>query len=170
MVHKVFNKFTAVLAVLVLLGSFVTFLVAFQDVTVGPIDVSDAGLSLDEEAYYEYVAPRLDVLVEEINTTVELVETKSRDFVKLSRAGNTIETLTAEIRAYGEESGVPPRFAAVHDHILDASTTINESMDAARKALLSFKFSGMADLIESFKASANEFVDCQSELTALIEA
>lgn len=159
-----------ILVVLALLGGTITAIVAFQTVEVDEIDIDSTGLSVDEEAYYEYVAPRLDRLVVEVNATREMVETQSRDIVALTRAGNVIETLTSEIREYGDTNGVPEKFADVHNRILLASDTVNETFDAARTALRTFNFSGMSDLVVGFSSAADEFAACNVDIQALVAA
>lgn len=151
-----------------LLGGIVTATVALQTVEVAEIDIEVAELSVDEEAYYEYVAPRLDMLVIEVGNTREMVETKSRDILALTRAGSVIEQLTGEIVAYGEANGVPAKFASVHEKIVAASNTVNFTFDEARTALRTFNFSGMSDLVMGFTAAADEFTASRNDLQALV--
>lgn len=158
---------TIVLA-LAILGGLITFTGGLQNVDVTGIDADELNLSLDEQAYYEYVSPRLDRLVQEVDLTREMVETKSRDIVALTRAGNVIDTLTSEIRTFGEENGVPPKFEAVHERMLGASDTVTGTFDEARSALRSFNFSGMSDLVVGFTSAADEFAACQGDLEALV--
>ena len=158
----------SILAILILIGGIVTASVALQTVEVTEIDIDIAELSVDEEAYYEYVAPRLDMLVIEVNATREMVETKSRDILALTRAGTVIETLTGEIQTYGEENGVPPKFMDVHTKILAASDTVNFTFEEARSALRSFSFSGMSDLVVGFANAADEFTASRNDLQALV--
>lgn len=158
----------AILAVLVLVGGILTFADALQSVNVREINADDLQLTLDEQSYYEYVSPRLDRLVVEVDLTRELVETKSRDIVALTRAGNVIDTLTSEIRTYGEVNDVPLRFSEVHDRLMGASATVTNTFDSARTALRTFNFSGMAGLVVGFTSAADEFTACQGDLEALV--
>lgn len=154
--------------ILILLGGIVTASVALQTVNVQEIDIEGGELTVDEEAYYEYVAPRLELLVVEVEATREMVETKSRDILALTRAGTVIETLTGEIRTYGEENGVPAKFADVHVEILEASRTVNFTFEEARTALRTFNFSGMSDLVVGFGDAADAFNSSRNELNALV--
>ncbi|MCA9832531.1 MAG: hypothetical protein KC435_01155 [Thermomicrobiales bacterium] len=156
-----------ILLAMLLIGGLITANMAYQHVDLQPVDASGTGLTVDEQAYYEYVAPRLDALVEEVSATREMVEGKSRDILALTRAGTVIETLTGEIRAYGEDHGVPNRFADVHARILAASDTVTSAFDAARTALRTFNFSGMSDLVTEFGAAADEFTASQHDLESL---
>lgn len=161
------QRFT-IFAILVLIGGIVTATVALQTVQIQEIDIESTDLTVDEEAYYEYVAPRLDMLVIEVDATREMVETKSRDILSLTRAGTVIETLTGEIAAFGEEHGVPPRFADVHVRILAASETVNFTFGEAKTALRTFNFSSMSNLIDGFGVAADEFTASKNDLQALV--
>lgn len=154
--------------ILILIGGIVTATVALQTVDVQEINIDGTDLTVDEEAYYEYVAPRLEMLVVEVEVTREMVETKSRDIVSLTRAGTVIETLTGEIRDYGEENGVPPKFAEVHEQILNASDTVNFTFGEARTALRTFNFSGMTDLVVGFGNASDAFTASRDNLNALV--
>lgn len=158
----------SLLGLLILIGGIVTASVALQTVEVQEINLDIAELTAEEEAYYEYVAPRLDMLVTEVDATREMVETKSRDILALTRAGTVIETLTDEIVTYGEENGVPPKFASVHEKILAASDTVNFTFDQAKTALRTFNFSGMSDLVVGFSGAADAFTASRNDLQALV--
>lgn len=156
------------LVILILVGGILTAAITLQTVDVQEIDIDGSELTIDEEAYYEYVAPRLEMLVTEVDATREMVETKSRDIMALTRAGTVIETLTSEIQVYGDENGVPPKFAEVHDQILDASDTVNFTFGEARTALRTFNFSGMSDLVVGFTDAADAFTASRDELNTLV--
>ncbi len=155
------------------LALFLLLLVTIVGVTLSTashIDLTPAtggtGLSDDESAYYEYVAPRLDRLVSEVDDVVVMVDSKSRDIIALSVSGARIEELTNEISTYGVEHGVPERFADIHARILDATDTATYTFDQARQALRSFDFSGMTGLVSEFQAAADGLHQAQDALRA----
>lgn len=154
----------AILAVLLVVGGALTAFGAYQSVRIDRLDVNNSRLSVDEEAYYEYVVPRLDRLVTEVDDVVTLVDTRSRDIMSLSRSGTVIEQLTGEIRTYGEEHGVPSRFAEIHGQILTASDTVNATFAEARTALRTFNFSQMSGLVPGFHDAAESFTAARDEL------
>jgi hypothetical protein len=125
------------------------------------------GLTEEENAYYEYVAPRLDRLVVEVDDVVVMVEKKSRDILTLTISGNRIETLTSEITAFGESNGVPERFQDVHNQIVSATDTTTYTFAQAREALKSFDFSQMSSLVTGFQDAANELHDAQHEMNTV---
>ena len=167
--RSAFARPAGILTLVVLVGAIMTFTGGLQTVNINDIQADGLGLSLDEEAYYEYVSPRLDRLVVEVTATREMVETKSRDLVALTRAGAAIDQLTDEIRTYGDEHGVPPKFADVHARILDASVTVTATFDAARTALRTFNFSAMSGLVVGFGDATDAFIACQNDLEALVQ-
>lgn len=168
MTRSVRSTAIALILLLVALGGIVTTIGALNSVDVETIDIHSQTLSVDEEAYYEYVSPRLDRLVTEVTATEKMVEEKSRDIVSLTRAGNVIDTLTSEIRTYGEENGVPELFADVHEQILSASDVVTDTFDQARAALRSFDFSQMSSLVDGFGEAADQFSESQTQLEALV--
>ncbi len=125
------------------------------------------GLTPEENAYYEFVAPRLDRLVVEVDDVVVMVEGKSRDILALTIAGNRIESISTEIIEFGSLNGVPERFQDVHEQIADATNTTTYTFDQARKALRSFDFSQMTSLVIGFQTAADELHDAQYELNSI---
>lgn len=136
-------------------------------IQVGPARPAVASLSVDERTYYEYVAPRLDRLVDEVDVVVGMVNTKSRDIIALQLSGNRIETLTDEITAYADEHGVPERFRPVHEEIISGTDTITGTFAEAKSALRRLNFSKMATLIDAFNNAATELHHAQDQLLAL---
>lgn len=127
---------------------------------------STSGLTKEESAYYQYVAPRLDRLVSEVDDVVVMVDGKSRDIIALSVSGARIEQLADEIMTYGNDHGVPRRFADIHARIVDATNTATFTFGQARQALRSFDFSGMTGLVGEFQAAAEALHQAQDALRA----
>jgi len=127
-------------------------------------------LTVDEATYYEYVAPRLERLVAETDSVLELVKTRSRNVISLSVHGNRIDTLAAEIRAFGAEKTVPERFAAIHQQILDGSDEATSAIAAARSALRRFDFSGLPALIPQFESGSMQFHQAWRALSVVAAA
>lgn len=154
------------LAVLLLLGSISVIVSTAQDIDIG-IAPEAEGLSTTESAYYEYVAPRLDRLIEEVDDVVVMVEGKSRDILALTISGSRIEQLSGEIVDYGEEHGVPDRFTGLHATIVDATETANFTFGQARESLRSFEFSRMTSLVTEFQDAAAGLHRAHDELETL---
>lgn len=161
------NPRALVVLAIILIGGLITATVSLQTVSVPEFQSDAVSLSVDEQAYYEFVAPRLEMLVTQTEATREMVASKSRDLISLTRAGTVIETLTDEIRAYGEDNEVPDRFTSVHDRIMAASETVNATFGEARTAIRTFNFSKMAGLVTGFNFAADEFIASNEELAAL---
>ena len=140
---------------------------SIQSITVGPARPATGLLTVDERTYYEFVAPRLDRLVEEVDDVVELVNRKSRDLIALSLSERRIETLTNEIATYAQDHGVPERFREVHDEMIGGTTALIDTFGDAKSALSRLKFSKMTMLIDAFNNAANELHRAQDHLHTL---
>jgi hypothetical protein len=125
-----------------------------SNIALGEPKPASQTLTVDERTYYEFVAPRLDRLVVEIDGVVTMVEGKSRDILALTISGDRIEALTDEIVGYGEAHGVPSRFASVHDLIVGGTTDVTYIFDQARAALRRFDFSRITTLVSHFDSAA----------------
>lgn len=156
-----------VLALLLIFGSIAVMVTTAQNITLGRAGEVE-GLTDDETAYYEYVAPRLDRLVTEVDDVVVMVEGKSRDILTLTISGARIEELAGEIVDYGEQNGVPDRFAGMHASILDATETATYTFGQARESLRTFDFSRMTGLVEDFQNAADGLHRAQAEMEAIV--
>lgn len=165
--HARATSYSAIAIVLLLLVSAVGVTISTaNDIELGSVSEAQ-GLNEDETAYYEYVAPRLDRLVTEVDAVAEMVEGKSRDILALTISGARIEELTDEVTEFGETHGVPDRFSNIHAMILDATGTATYTFDQARQALRSFDFSNMSALVTDFQDAADSLREAQEELSAL---
>jgi hypothetical protein len=120
-------------------------------VTLGPPEQTAQTFSVDEAAYYEFVAPRLERLVQETDSVLELVKNRSRNVFSLNVHGNRINRLAAEIKAFGETHPVPERFAAIHKQIIEGSEYATIAISDAESALQRFDFSDIPHLIPQFE-------------------
>jgi hypothetical protein len=160
------TKVPVILVILLITSALGVVVSTANDIGLGT--VPDArGLSDDETAYYEYVAPRLDRLVVEIDDVVQMVEEKSRDILALTVSGNRIEELTREITHYGEQHGVPDRFGEIHQVILEATGIAFYTFDQARQALRTFNFSRMTGLVQDFQGAADGLHWADDQLEAI---
>jgi phage replication-related protein YjqB (UPF0714/DUF867 family) len=155
-----------ILILLLIFGSIGVIVTSANDIGLETVS-SAAGLTEEENAYYEYVAPRLDRLVVEVDDVVVMVENKSRDILALTISGNRIETLTSEITEFGDSNGVPERFQGIHERIVSATDTTTYTFDQAREALKSFDFSQMSGLVIGFQNAADELHDAQQEMNTV---
>ena len=158
----------AILAVLLLFGSIGVMVMTAEDIDLRNPGEAE-GLSAEETAYYEYVAPRLDRLVTEVDDVAVMVEAKSRDILALTISGARIEELSDEIVEYGSQNGVPDRFAGVHASILDATGIATYTFGQARESLRSFDFSRMTGLVEDFRNAADGLHRAQTDLAAIAD-
>jgi len=140
-----------------------------NDLGIGTAETA-VGLAEDESAYYEFVAPRLDRLVEEVDGVVVMVQNRSRDILELTISGNRIEALSDQIEEFGATNGVPDAFAEIHQQIVSATDTTSYTFDQARESLRTFNFSNMSNLVIDFETAANELHAAQDQLESFAGA
>lgn len=128
---------------------------------------ANATLSADEDAYVAYVGPRLQELVDEMTQVTTLVRQRSRNIIKLNTHGVRITTLAAEIQDYGDQYGVPRRFATVDASIRDGCKLATDSIQEARDTLITFDFSAIPALIPKFTRGSQELTAALTELRDL---
>lgn len=128
---------------------------------------ANALLSPEEDAYVAYVGPRLQELVDEMTQVTALVRQRSRNVIKLNTHGVRITTLAAEIQDYGEQHGVPSRFAMVDASIRDGCHLATNSIEEARQTFVTFDFSAIPALIPQFAEGSQELTAALAELRDL---
>lgn len=138
-----------------------------SDIALGTAAPASETLTVDERTYYEYVAPRLDRLVSEVDDVVTMVDGRSRDIIALSVSGDRIEALIDEIVDFEATHGVPERFADVHMLIIDGSDTVAYTFGEARTALRTFNFSHMSSLVQQFGIAAQTLHNAQDQMLAV---
>jgi hypothetical protein len=139
-----------------------------SDIAIGEARPASRNLSVDERTYYEFVAPRLDRVVVEVDNVVSMVDGKSRDIVALTVSGDRIEELTDDIVGFGATNGVPSRFADVHRLIVGGTESVTYTFDEARKALRRFNFSQMTTLVSQFDSGARTLHLAQEQMLAVV--
>lgn len=137
-------------------------------IPVEPAPPASGHLTVDERTYYEFVAPRLDRIVEEVDDVVVMVNRKSRDFLALSLSETRIETLTTEITDFARDHGVPERFRPLHADIVSGTSTMFATFGEAKSALRRLNFSKMSTLIDEFNNAADELHRAQEALRQLV--
>lgn len=159
------RKVFAILAVLLLFLTMVGVTISTtQVIMVGSAPPAPGLLTVDERTYYEFVAPRLDRLVDEVDEVVEMVNRKSRDLIALSLSQERIQTLTDEIITFANENGIPERFQSAHTEIVEGTTTLAGTFGEAKSVLRRLNFSKMSTLIERFNIAAEELHSAQEHL------
>lgn len=134
-----------------------------------PADTAHA-FTVDEAAYYEFVAPRLERLVQETDSVLDLVKNRSRNVISLNVHGNRINTLATEIKAFGETRPVPELFAVIHNQIIEGSEFATVAISDAKSALQRFDFSGIPLLIPQFEDGTRLLHESWDALTMIVNA
>ena len=159
---------TFALAALLVMTTIGVSISTASDISLDAPPPASQALSVDERSYYEFVAPRLDRLVVEVDEVVTMVDGKSRDIIALTVHGDRIEELTDEIVTFGEEHGIPPRFDDVHGLIVSGTDTVTYTFGEARLALRRFNFSKMTTLVSEFDAAAQTLHRAQDQMMTVV--
>ena len=160
-------SFPALMLALLAAATAIFTVLSSSTVVIWPAADAPGAFSVDEATYYEYVAPRLDRLVREIDRATALVEERSRNIVALSTHGARIEELARQIEAYGRTHPVPPRFATVHEHILEGTGIATATIAEARNAFQRLDFSAIPALIPRFRHGANLLHEAADTLASM---
>lgn len=120
-------------------------------------------LTPQEHDYYAYVSPRLHELVGEADQLADLGFHKSRNIVALKNGYERVSKLIDEIRTYGKQHGVPPRFAAASQDFERGATQMTNTMNGAEQAFFKFKW-------DELNAQLGKFKDANTSLRAAMTA
>lgn len=154
--------------ILILLTAIGVFISSVHIVQLNDVTPVSRALSVDEATYYEYVAPRLERLVVEMDDVSEMVAARSRDMVGLSVSENRIDALSTGIISFGESNGVPERFSSLHQRIVDGAEIASLNFGEARSALITFDFAVMPTLLTQFEEAAEKLHRAQHELMTIV--
>ena len=127
-----------------------------------PSETPAASLSQEEQAFYDFVSPRLVRVSAEANELVRLANGRSRNLIELQTRGARVESGGREIDAYLSAHGTPTRFEhAVRDYRAGIAA-VRAGMDEARSGFLSFDWERVASAVDQFDAGSarlNEALD-----------
>jgi hypothetical protein len=113
------------------------------------------GLTPDEQAYYDYVAPRSHQLIAELHLLADMGRQQSHNVIVLERHYNATSKLIDEIQQYQAQHGVPARFAPAATPLAAGIARVQFAMTNAQSAFLSLQFSKLGPLLEQFETGAD---------------
>ena len=118
----------------------------------GPASRDDS-LTAAEQAYLEFMVPRLDRLIDEATAVSSLVDERSRNIFALRGYGNRMTALTTDILEWDDGNEVPESFLASHGLLLRTAEELQALIGEAQAALLRFDFAGVGDMIPRFESA-----------------
>lgn len=113
----------------------------------------DYSLTATEQAYVEFMVPRLDRLIDEATAVSSLVDERSRNIFALRGYGNRITALTTDILEWDDGNEVPETFLSSHGSLLRTTEELQALIGEAQTALLRFDFAGVGDMIPRFESA-----------------
>lgn len=114
------------------------------------------GLTADEVAFYEYVAPRLRAVSAETQKLAELGRTKSRNVIELERRGQRVSDISQEIDVRLAAQPVPDRFAAPIARYRTGITAVRSAIDESRSAFVTFDWDRVAEAVTVMELGADD--------------
>ncbi len=141
-----------------------------DEVTVDPVPTAAAGLTDDEAAFYEFVAPRLHEMGAQARELARLGEARSRNIFDLQAHAGRLAELSDQIDAYVAANGTPPRFAAPHQTYLEGLRIANRAIDEAERSILSADWERLGRVVAIFTAGADDLETAAKALDSAGEA
>jgi hypothetical protein len=138
-----------------------------SEVDVGTPPPAATALSAEEQAYYDYVAPRLRELAAQARALARLGEEKSRDLFQIQARGDRLDELISEIAAYGREHGIPPRFAGAAAGFAEGARLVRQAMDESHAGFTRFDWDRVAAAVPVFLEGADRLDTAAAELERL---
>ncbi len=163
------SRALAVVVLLMVLGALVILITGGGETRLQTPVSPAASLGADERGYVEFVFPRLEELVDETTAVTALVRDRSRNVLELNRRGNRISILASEITTFGDEHGIPKRYAVVDANIREGMTAANGTITKARRALVRFQFDSIPALVPEFAAGRDKLSSALADLKREID-
>lgn len=118
-----------------------------------PIKSADQ-LSPDEQAFYDFVVPRMLSTSAEADVLAKLGREKSRNILQLQTRGNRIDRYRAEITDYISLHPVPSLFAPNMDTFFRGVNDLQSAMANSKRAMVTFDWDLVAKQISIFEHGA----------------
>jgi hypothetical protein len=125
------------------------------------------GLTVEEAAFYGYVAPRLRVVAAEARKLEDLGRAKSRNVVELTRRGDRIDEVSQQIDEYAAVHAVPARFASAQERYATGIREVRQAIEESRTAFVTFDWDRVARAVETMERGANDLERATVELERL---
>jgi hypothetical protein len=115
-----------------------------------------AELSIEEQAFYDVVVPRMLVIDAEAQVLAEMGREHSRNLLELQTRGDRVKANAAQIDLYVTKHGVPARFQEPFDDFFQGVTLLEQAMNESREGMLSLNWDEVADSISVFEEGAKK--------------
>ena len=116
--------------------------------------VASNGMTVEEQAFYDYVVPRMLSVSAEAQVLAKLGQEKSRNIMELQTRGNRLDDYTAEIEEYIGLHTVPARFTSNMSLFFQGVGDLKSAMANSKNGMVSFNWNLVAQQIEVFDRGA----------------
>lgn len=121
-------------------------------------------LTVEEAAFYGYVAPRLRAVAAEAQELAALGREKSRNIVELRRRGDRIDEVSGQIDEYVAVHGVPVRFSSANDEYGTGMMDVRQAIEESRAAFVSFDWDRVARAVVVMESGADDLARASDDL------
>ncbi len=167
MIHNLrFPSKRAAVSILLILAILIATLATFgrsriEEIVAKPAPagtpvVATTGMSLEEQAFYDFVAPRMLSVTAEAKVLAELGQEKSRNVLELQTRGNRIDKYTSEIDGYIASHSVPTRFTKSMSLFYQGVGQLKSAMANSKKGMVTFDWDLVAQQIAVFDQGASK--------------
>jgi hypothetical protein len=111
-----------------------------------------ADLTTEEQAFYDAVVPKMQVVGAEASVLVEMGRAHSRNILELQARGNRVNENAAKVSSYANQHGVPARFMPAYAQFAEGIQLLKTAMDNSRQGMLTFDWDKVAASISVFEA------------------
>jgi len=122
------------------------------------------GLTVEEMAFYAYVAPRLRVVSAEAQELAVLGRAKSRNLVELQRRGERVGDASRQIDEYIVAHGVPARFTSAQERYTSGIAAVRRAIEESRSAFVTFDWDRVARAVRVMESGAADLRLATEEL------
>lgn len=130
-----------------------------------PLPLAD-GFDAQEQAFYEYVAPRLRVVVAEAKVLVNLGQSRSRNIFELRRRGDRVETVSQGLDRFLADQEIPARFLSAISTYEAGIAAVRSAVASTRSALGSFDWESLERAVDVMAGGTEQLKRAQQLLEA----
>jgi hypothetical protein len=121
-------------------------------------------LTLEETAFYEYVAPRLRAVTAEAQKLAELGRAKSRNVIELQRRGDRVNDISREIDDWVAMRPVPGVFAPAMQRYSSGIAAVRKATEESRSAFVTFDWDRVARAVVIMEKGADDLTSAVQAL------
>jgi hypothetical protein len=125
-------------------------------------------LTPEEQAFYDYVGPRLSHLAAEADALAGLGQERSRNLIELQVRSDRVSRISDEIASYVTNVPIPARFAGAMAEYDSGVAALRTGMEDARTAFFGFDWEALGAALDRFTVGADRIARADRMLDAAV--